>query len=286
MYGKFTNNIKCLQLLTILVVFTLHLLIVLSIMRVVTQYIDRKGLLMPAARARTTHMILLVDSDAENRDFLKSEFEARNHIVLEADDEVQALEILSHEKVDAVLIDLELTKKQRKEFMLKLQSEEFGMPHVILLASSSSLTREEGYDMGAEAVLSKPVEPEALVARVAKIIEPRTSRWRSKSNQKAEHKISLSLENLAMGRGGFTIISDKDREALEGQSIEFALEVTRKKWTIAGTGTVRYVKLDATKKRQEAWGIEIDSLEETSIDAIMQEFGSTLPLSYIPKNHN
>lgn len=239
---------------------------------------------MVAARLNSTHMILLVDSDQENRDFLKTEFELRNYVVLEADDDVQALEVLSYEKVDAILIDLELTKKKRREFLQNLQSEEYGSPHIVLMAAASSVTREEGYDMGAGAVLSKPVDPDMLVARVDKLIEPRSKRWRTKSDNIAQHRIAVSVEDLRFGRGGFTISSGNSRSMLEGQSVEFVLEETNKKRTIAGMGTVRYIKLDESKRIQQAWGIEIDMLDEGSLDAVLKEFGSRMPLSYIPKS--
>lgn len=50
--------------------------------------------------------ILYVDSDADNRAFLADEFRKRGYVVIEAEDEQEALRAVAEHSVKAVILDL------------------------------------------------------------------------------------------------------------------------------------------------------------------------------------
>ena len=54
-------------------------------------------------------------------------------------------------------------------------------------------------------------------------------------------------------------------------------------WTLSGTGIVRYVHLDPKSRRQSAWGIEFESLDEGSHKQILRTLALSDAVSYIPR---
>lgn len=224
--------------------------------------------------------VLLVDNDWENRSFLRQELDSNGFIVSEADDDVMALEVLKDNPADIVIIDLELSRKQRKDLVAQLHSTRYGHPLVVMLSGPSAMSREEAYDLGASAMLSKPIEPSFLISRLNDLLVPPSTRWKSEpsSKTKPSKQVALSVDSLRLGRGGFSFTPASDSNVIEGQSVEFKVEINElSKWTLNGTGVVRYVKFDKSR-RQQAWGIEFETLDEESLARVMAQN----PLSYIP----
>lgn len=228
--------------------------------------------------------VLLVDSDSENRDFLRKEFESIGFTILEAEDCQSTLEVLSTNQVGAVVLDLECSARQRAALMSQIQSEKHGNPHVFLLVSPSVLSREEAYDLGAAGVMSKPVDPSYLIGRITHILTPAPHRWNRPVSPARRRTLVASLARPQLGRGGFTISGLQLNELLEGETVEFNVEVNDSdRWMLTGTGVVRYVNLDSKSRRQRAWGIEFESLEETSLKRVIESTSSTQQMRYIPR---
>lgn len=231
--------------------------------------------------------ILLVDHDAENRAFLRSEFEARGFFVVEAESSVQAIELARGQKTDAALIDLELSREEKRTLIGSLVSETFGTPMVFLLVAASSMTREEAYALGAAAAFSKPLDPDYIATRIHEALVPASTRWLRGSAVGAAiggARVRSSLPSLNLGRGGFALpLGADENERLEGELVEFDVEVREESpWHLKGTGFIRYVKLDSAKRRPQAWGIEFNTLDEISFRQVMSRNESRKPLSYIP----
>jgi DNA-binding response OmpR family regulator len=233
--------------------------------------------------------ILLVDGEPENREFLKQEFEAQNYTVLEADDARQAIEILSAHSVDAVVLDLELSQRQRKSLMKEILSSKCGSPLVFIMASPNELSREEAYELGAAGAMSKPVNPSYLLSRIGALLTPADSRWMlTPSSNRAQHKVAASVSKGQLGRGGFALSTLQDKELLEGETVEFKVEVNHEndRWTLNGTGVVRYVNHDTKSRRQRAWGIEFESLDDASRKRVLDANFSAQDIPYIPRLAN
>lgn len=226
--------------------------------------------------------VLITDSDPENRAYLREEFESQNFMVLEAEDAQETLNVLSTHQVGAVILDLELSKQQRDSLMAEILSGRYGNPLVFLMVSPSVLTREEAYALGAAGVLSKPIAPENLIARVRDTLVPAPIRWkREAGSERKRHTLEASVFKLQLGRGGFALAAEK--ELIEGEVVEFALEIKDSDhWTLHGTGIVRYVNLH-TGRRGRALGIEFESLDDSSLVRFMDSTTSSLPPTYIPR---
>lgn len=233
-----------------------------------------------------TKTILIVDADSENREFLKAELHQRGYLTYEAESPAETYAVLTQDKkVDAVIIDLELSRAERESFIHTLQSDRFGKPAVILLIPSSVMSREDAYDKGVAAALSKPFDPDTLVARIRELLLPPTQRW-NKPTQKTKHKVQTALNSNALGKGGISIALPTLQSAIfEGESIELDLQVQDPEaWTIKGTGVIRYIKYDNTNHSPKTWGVEFESLDELSLMNVMKKLEGIQTLSYIPRN--
>jgi DNA-binding response OmpR family regulator len=233
--------------------------------------------------------ILLIDGDTENRDFLKQEFESHDFTIFEADDSRQAIDILSAHAVDAVVLDLELSERQRKALMKEILSSKCGRPLVFILASPNEVSREEAYELGAAGAMSKPVNPAYLISRINTLLTPLANRWKQASaSSRALTTVAASVSKGQLGRGGFAISTLLDKELLEGETVEFKVEVNQEedRWTLAGTGVVRYVNHDAKSRRPKGLGIEFESLDDSSRKNVLDQLDATPELPYIPRLAN
>ena len=228
--------------------------------------------------------VLLVDSDSENRMILKVVLLLKGYEVHEADSFDETIEKLATHKVAAVIIDLELSKAQRHELVSRLQSDEFGKVALFLLVASSVMSREDAYDLGAVAALSKPVDPTLLITRLEAALVPSAVRWKTAQNKHPRHQVAVSLNKISLGRGGFTLNNEPDHQIFEGETVGFSVEVDDlHPWRLNGTGIVRYVKLDQKNRRQKAWGVEFESLDESSYGHVVHAIQNKNPASYIPR---
>jgi signal transduction histidine kinase len=119
----------------------------------------------PSSRA-PTQTILVVDDEASNRDVMRELLRA--HHVLEAASGEQALELIASERVDLVLLDVQLPRMSGYDTCRRikaLQPEGF-LPVILVTGLSERTDRTAGLEAGADDFLTKPVDGRELVLRV------------------------------------------------------------------------------------------------------------------------
>ena len=106
--------------------------------------------------------ILVVDDSLAVRNHLRSLLEAGGFAVSEADSVSSALRILSHERVDCVLMDVLMPGLDGYEGCRQIKSLLRGshaVPVVMLTSKSSPFDRIRGKMAGCDAYLTKPIDP-------------------------------------------------------------------------------------------------------------------------------
>jgi len=111
--------------------------------------------------------ILLVDDSSTARIFLKKTFEKAgftNKNFIMASDGQQALEKLPSENIDLIVTDLIMPNIDGHELIKRVKSmpEHSFIPVIVTTSSSNRAKEEELLEAGAEVVLPKPIETEAL----------------------------------------------------------------------------------------------------------------------------
>jgi CheY-like chemotaxis protein len=117
--------------------------------------------------------ILIVDDNAINRKLLRVTLEDEEHTTFEAADGVEALQLLTHEVVDAIISDILMPNMDGFRFCLELRQQE-NLRHVPLVHYTSTYTspsdRRLSQTVGADKYLTKPVSTAVLLQTLAEAI--------------------------------------------------------------------------------------------------------------------
>ncbi len=198
--------------------------------------------------------ILVADDDARIlrmiTDFLKKE----NYNVLQAKDGVEALDIYYSKKVDLIILDIMMPRCDGW-YVCKEIRKKSDLPILILTAKDSDMDELNGFDLGADEYISKPFNPNLLIARVKNLL---------KRVEKTENINSIVCENLELNldnhifkvNGNEIELTPKEYELLElfMQNKEITFERDRLLdliWGIDYVGDPRTVDTHITRLRKK-----------------------------------
>lgn len=121
--------------------------------------------------------ILLVDDEPGLREAVQAYLEDSGFTVRVASDARQGWEILAQYLPDLVITDIMMPQVNGYEFLKQLRSDPRfkSLPVVFLTAMGMTKDRIQGYQSGCDAYLSKPFDPDELVAIVENLLERRTA---------------------------------------------------------------------------------------------------------------
>lgn len=113
--------------------------------------------------------ILLVEDDkaivANLTEFLKNE----GYTVKSVSGQTAALDMLSEERADLVLLDVSLAEGNGFA-ACKAIKEEYDIPVIFLTASGDEFSTVTGFDLGADDYIPKPFRPRELVSRIKNVL--------------------------------------------------------------------------------------------------------------------
>jgi len=118
-----------------------------------------------------TGRILVVDDDRGMRELIEEDLARHGHTVLTAGGGTQALELLRHEDVDAVLTDLNMPGVGGIELCSVLQAERPELPVVIITAFGSLETAISALRAGAYDFVTKPIDLDLLAHTMNRAVQ-------------------------------------------------------------------------------------------------------------------
>src|SRR5215469_10445739 len=101
--------------------------------------------------------ILLVDDEPVLLDIQGERFQQIAGQVFCAADGVKALEILATHKIDLIITDVRMPLMDGITLLKKVKADGLQNPRVILVTGYADISAREAYDLGAEALLEKPM---------------------------------------------------------------------------------------------------------------------------------
>ena len=127
---------------------------------------------MKAPIVTTPARVLIVDDDSTNRDILGTLLAAQGFAIFTAIDGEQGLAVAREQKPDLILLDVMMPKMDGIEVCRRLKSDPAlpFMPVIMVTARTDSKDIVAGLEVGADEYLTKPVDPDALVARVKSML--------------------------------------------------------------------------------------------------------------------
>ena len=113
--------------------------------------------------------LLIVDDEKLIRDVIKEYAENEKFECLEAENGIDALDIIKNENVDLVILDVMMPKMDGFSF-LKEMKKVSNTPVIILSARDEEYDKLSGFDLNADDYLTKPFSPKELIARIKAIL--------------------------------------------------------------------------------------------------------------------
>lgn len=116
-----------------------------------------------------TKTILIVDDEDQIRELLRVYIENSGYEVFEAANGMHALEILKHQKVHLVILDLMLPDIQGEDLCKDIR-EEYEIPVIMVTGKTDESSMVYGLSIGADDYIGKPFSPRNVMARVEAVL--------------------------------------------------------------------------------------------------------------------
>jgi len=151
--------------------------------------------------------ILVVDDDEQILDFLRPKLRGSGYNVLTASNGIEALEQAKTQEPDLLVLDLVMPQMDGFETLKEIRNFS-AMPAIFLSARGADADKIKGLKLGADDYLSKPFNPDELIARIEAIrrrLEPAETRKTLKT---------LSFENLTIDFDKHLIVVGGEKKQL------------------------------------------------------------------------
>lgn len=121
---------------------------------------------------KTTTKILVVDDEFDTIQLLKSRLEANHYEVLSASDGNKALELARREKPSLMILDCMLPGMDGIQVCsaLKKDPKYSSIPIILFTAKAQQKDMDAGLEAGANAYLTKPIEPKLLLEKIHQLL--------------------------------------------------------------------------------------------------------------------
>ena len=143
--------------------------------------------------------ILAVDDEVHILELLKYNLETNGYTVITVETGEAALDLLSNEKIDAVLLDVMLPQIDGLEVLRRIRNTEKikKIPVILLTAKSDEFDKVLGLETGADDYIAKPFSIRELQARVKAVLRRISEKETIQSEQNfiSTHGLEIGLEN-------------------------------------------------------------------------------------------
>ncbi len=122
----------------------------------------------------TKQTVLVVDDDADIRVFLKINFEIWGFKKVTAEDGAEAVASAADIDADLILLDMNMPSVSGFEAARQIRATEkhSRTPIIAVTAHTSTGDRDEAYQAGCNAIVTKPIDPQKLSQAVTDLLGP------------------------------------------------------------------------------------------------------------------
>lgn len=228
--------------------------------------------------------ILVVDDEPELLDIMADWFRREGATVFVAENGAEALSLVHDNHLDVVVSDIHMPVMDGVTMLQKIKSTSTYLPSVMFITGFYDIAPREAYELGAEAMISKPVERKQLISIVSRILTTREDLWRLPPADKADAVLLANFESLAtaltrgliaFGRGGFCIYSTL--QLAEGP-VDLLLDFGADQCVVTGQGIVRWNDL-----AEAQIGVEITHIDDANRPWMLSLTEPNKSVSFIPR---
>jgi DNA-binding response OmpR family regulator len=195
--------------------------------------------------------LLIVEDEPTLREIMGAWFGRVSARVITAGNGAEAFKAVAENHVDLVITDVRMPILDGVGFLKKLHALQKTRPSVFFVTGFSDLDPREAYELGAEAILEKPVDRDDLLAVARHCLMSRRELWKTpvsaKPGEPAVQLASSGLmaelteKRLACGRGGFNL---KLEQPLDEGQVGLLAEFRDEQGELQAQGIVRWVSPD------------------------------------------
>ena len=153
--------------------------------------------------------ILIVDDEEDILELLEYNLEKEGYAVIKAFDGEEALQTITREKPDLIILDIMMPKMDGIETCRQIRNIP-GMENVYIIfltARSEEYSELAGFEAGADDYISKPIKPKVLMSRI-KAIMRRTGKSDVEESLKI-HDLEIIPDEYLVKKGGNPIALPK-----------------------------------------------------------------------------
>ena len=183
--------------------------------------------------------ILVVEDDKNLRKLITTYLQRNKYNTYEATNGEEALNVLDQSYIDLIVSDIMMPKMDGYELIKSLREAKYDVPILIITAKSEIEDKKEGFLLGADDYMVKPIDIEEMLLRVQVLLR------RSKSA--SEKKIQIG--DLLLNNNQLSVIK-KDKVYNLAQKEFYLL------YKLLSTPNTIFTRQELI---EEVWGLESDS---------------------------
>ena len=235
-----------------------------------------------------TANILIADDEPDMREIFAAWLRNLGCTVTEAADGEEALRALAGQKFDALVTDVRMPRLNGIQLVRHLNQSGKYIPVIIFVSGFMDLPLPDAYDLGVEAVLSKPCLRKELTGALRRSLQRRQLAFEPVEDIAApgpgdeirqRFVCTVDESTVAVGRGGVSL--EAGPEVAPGSATRFSICFDRGTLrTLDGWGVVRWCEPVSQRTRA---GIEFMFLGEDCRNELAEWLQGASPSSFIPK---
>lgn len=183
--------------------------------------------------------ILIVEDDKNLRKLVVTYLNKNGYNMFEATDGQLALDVLDKEYIDLIISDIMMPKMDGFELIKELRQASYEIPILILTAKSDIDDKKEGFLLGADDYMVKPVDIEEMLLRVQVLLR--------RSKKASDKKIKIG--NLVLNYNQLSVTKNK-KEYILAQKEFYLL------YKLLSTPNTIFTRQELI---EEVWGLESES---------------------------
>ena len=132
--------------------------------------------------------VLVVEDDKNLKKLMVTYLKRNNYTVFEANNGVQALDIIDKQYIDLVISDVMMPEMDGFELVNELRTSNYEIPIMLITAKGDISDKKQGFILGADDYMVKPVDMEEMILRVSVLLK----------RVKSANKIRIVIDDLVI----------------------------------------------------------------------------------------
>ena len=115
--------------------------------------------------------VLVVEDDKNLKKLMVTYLKRNNYSTFEASNGIQALDIIDKQYIDLVISDIMMPEMDGYQLLNELRTSNYEIPIMLITAKSDISDKKQGFILGADDYMVKPVDMEEMVLRVSVLLK-------------------------------------------------------------------------------------------------------------------